>query len=117
LGPPFELSLRLAASLTASRAARRCFSNGMPQAGRALATAIVAAPLAPAAAGAAVVRLDRLEFDCTRRTCPPSYAERLVVRAGCGEDNRFSVARGAAGEFQARMQARPPGRAGLCARG
>jgi RTX calcium-binding nonapeptide repeat (4 copies) len=63
-------------------------------------------------AGAAEVRLDRLQFDCTRTMCPPNYSERLVVRAGRGESNRLSVTRGTAGEFQvteagARLHAGP----------
>jgi hypothetical protein len=49
---------------------------------------------------AAEVRLDRFYFDCTRTQCPPNYGERLVVRGSRGEANRFSVALGAAGEFQ-----------------
>ena len=49
---------------------------------------------------ASEVRLDRFDFDCTRMQCPPNYGERLVVRGGRGEANRFSVALGAAGEFQ-----------------
>jgi hypothetical protein len=51
-------------------------------------------------AEAAEVRLDVLGFDCTRTQCPPYYGERLVVRAGSGEANRLTVARGEAGEFQ-----------------
>jgi hypothetical protein len=68
-----------------------------------LAGAFVAAALAVSQASpaeAAEVRLERLQFDCTRTQCPPAYAERLVVRGGRGEANRLSVARGAAGEFQ-----------------
>ena len=61
---------------------------------------VVLAASQVAAAGAAEVRLERLGFDCTRTQCPPYYGERLVVRAGPGEANRLSVARGAAGEFQ-----------------
>ena len=67
-----------------------------------LVSALVAAALAAApvsAAEAAEVRLERLQFDCTRTQCPPSYGERLVVLGGPGEANRVSVARGAAGEF------------------
>ena len=47
----------------------------------------------------AEVRLERLQFDCTRTLCPPNYGERLVVRGGRGEANRLSVAQGLAGEF------------------
>jgi hypothetical protein len=50
-------------------------------------------------AEAAEVRLERLQFDCTRTMCPPNYGERLVVRGGRGEANRLSVTQGAAGEF------------------
>jgi hypothetical protein len=49
---------------------------------------------------AAEVRLERLYYDCTRKSCPPNYGERLVVRGGRGEANRLSVGFGASGEFQ-----------------
>jgi hypothetical protein len=65
----------------------------------ALVTVALAASPAPVAE-AAVVRLERLTFDCTRRQCPPNYGERLVVQGGRGEANRLNVARGTAGEFQ-----------------
>jgi hypothetical protein len=61
--------------------------------------AVALASLVSVAEGAEV-RLERLQFDCTRTLCPPNYGERLVVRGGRGEANRLSVARGAAGEFQ-----------------
>ena len=61
--------------------------------------AFVAAALAAPLAEAAEVRLERLQFDCTRTMCPPNYGERLVVRGDRGEANRLSVAQGAAGEF------------------
>ena len=61
---------------------------------------LVAASLAAPAADAAVVRLDRVNFDCTRASCPPDHANRLVVRAGPGEANRLTVGRGSAGELQ-----------------
>ena len=64
----------------------------------ALVGAAVAASLV-SVAEAAEVRLERLQFDCTRTLCPPNYGERLVVRGGRGEANRLSVGRGAAGEF------------------
>jgi hypothetical protein len=65
----------------------------------ALVAVALAAPLG-SVAGAAEVRLDRLQFDCTRIQCPPDHSDRLVVRAGRGEANRLSVALGPAGEFQ-----------------
>ena len=65
----------------------------------ALVGAAVAASLVSVAEGAEV-RLERLQFDCTRTLCPPDYGERLVIRGGRGEANRLSVARVAAGEFQ-----------------
>jgi hypothetical protein len=75
----------------------------MPSARIALVAALVAAALAAplgSVAGAAEVRLDRLQFDCSRIQCPPDHSDRLVVRAGRGEANRLSVALGPAGEFQ-----------------
>jgi hypothetical protein len=53
----------------------------------------------PLAQGAEV-RLERFQFDCTRKQCPPNYGERLVVRGAPGEANRLSVGFGTAGEFQ-----------------
>jgi hypothetical protein len=75
----------------------------MPSARIALVAALVVAALAAplgSVAGAAEVRLDRLQFDCSRIQCPPDHSDRLVVRAGRGEANRLSVALGPAGEFQ-----------------
>lgn len=68
-----------------------------------LVSALAAAVLAVSpvsAAEAAEVRLERLQFDCTRMRCPPDHGERLVVLGGPGEANRFSVAFGVAGDFQ-----------------
>jgi hypothetical protein len=68
-----------------------------------LAGALVAAALAASlvsVAEGAEVRLERLDFDCTRKQCPPYYGERLVVRDLRGEANRLNVAFGAAGEFR-----------------
>jgi RTX calcium-binding nonapeptide repeat (4 copies) len=83
----------------------------MPQARGALAAVVVAASLAGpmvSAAQAAVVRLDRNHFDCTRTHCPPSYSEGLVVRAGPGEVNRLAVDFGAGGkEFEVTDDAAP----------
>lgn len=65
--------------------------------------ALLAAPLVAFTASyaeAADVRLERLFFDCTRKTCPPNYGERLVVEGGRGEANRLNVVRGATGEFR-----------------
>jgi hemolysin type calcium-binding protein len=65
--------------------------------------ALIAAALAASqisVAEAAEVRLERLQFDCTRMQCPPDHGERLVVRGARGEANRLTVARGAAGEFR-----------------
>ena len=60
---------------------------------------LVAASLAaPAARGGGAAR--PRNFDCTRASCPPDHANRLVVRAGSGEANRLTVGRGAAGELQ-----------------
>jgi hypothetical protein len=90
--------------LTESCAPQRCFIDEMPHTRPVLVAGLVAAslaapPLVPAAE-AAVVRLDRVTFDCTRTTCPPDHANRLVVRAGPGEANRLTVGRGTAGQFQ-----------------
>ena len=65
----------------------------------ALITAAFAASLV-SVAEAAEVRLERLNFDCTRKQCPPNYGERLDVRGGRGEANRLNVSLGSAGEFQ-----------------
>jgi Ca2+-binding RTX toxin-like protein len=76
--------------------------NGMPLARIALVSVLVAASLAgvfASAAGAAEVRLDRLGFGKYGGP-PPGYFEELVVRAGPGEPNRLTVARGAAGELR-----------------
>jgi hypothetical protein len=75
----------------------------MPPRRLALAAPLVAVALAVPVVSpvqAAEVRLERLQFDCTRTPCPPDHGERLVVRGGRGEANRLSVARGPAGEFQ-----------------
>jgi Ca2+-binding RTX toxin-like protein len=65
----------------------------------ALVAAALTASLVPVAE-AAEVRLERFDFDCTRKQCPPNYGERLVVRGGRGEANRLTVGLGAAGEFR-----------------
>jgi RTX calcium-binding nonapeptide repeat (4 copies) len=76
----------------------------------ALVAAALTASLVPVAE-AAEVRLERFDFDCTRKQCPPNYGERLVVRGGRGEANRLSVGFGPAGEFQV-TDARPALHAG-----
>jgi RTX calcium-binding nonapeptide repeat (4 copies) len=75
----------------------------MPPRRLALAASLVAVALGVPLASpveAAEVRLERLQFDCTRTQCPPDHGERLVVRGSRGEANRLRVARGPAGEFQ-----------------
>ena len=72
----------------------------------------IALPVSPVSvAEAAEVRLERVQFDCTRMQCPPYYGERLVVVGGRGEANRLNVGRGAAGEFQV-TEGGPPLHAG-----
>jgi RTX calcium-binding nonapeptide repeat (4 copies) len=85
--------------------AARVFDLGMALARIGLVGAFVAVALAlswGSGAEAAEVRLERLQFDCTRMLCPPNYGERLVVSGGRGEANRLSLASGAAGEFRVR---------------
>lgn len=65
----------------------------------ALVAAALVSSFVPVAHGAEV-RLDRFDFDCTRKQCPPAYGEQLVIRGSRGETNRLSVALGTTGEFQ-----------------
>ena len=54
------------------------------------------------------MELGRTNFDCTRATCPPSFSEHLVVRAGRGEVNRLVVTQGKGGRgFQVTDEATP----------
>jgi RTX calcium-binding nonapeptide repeat (4 copies) len=72
----------------------------MPSGWIAVVAGLAAAALVASPVRAAEVRLERLPFDCSRTRCPPDHSDRLVVRAGRGEENRLTIALGAAGEYR-----------------